>query len=390
MSVKVVTVGARGYATAYTRPLLDEIKSGKYEYAGVIARDITVCPYADEFEANKIPVYPTLEAFFAENTADLVVISTPPQFHAQQSIYSVEHGANVMCEKPIAPDYESAVKMVEASERTGKFIGIGYQHSYSNAIINLKKDILNGVLGKAVSLKTMVLWPRGWEYYSRGSGWGGCIKDASGNLILDSVASNAAAHFLHNMMFVMGKDMSEAILPEKVSAQLLRANNIESYDTSVIHMETKDGLKMMFYASHATDEALNPIFDFKFEKATVSYRAGEGVKATFNDDTVKEYGEPLDDGIKRLWDAIDSIKTGTKLPCVAKTALNHNIIINSLYENCNIYNFPKEMLVEDDVNKKTMVDGLYENMIKSYKKGTMLENYPFAKAESFTVDKKYF
>ena len=78
MSVKVVTVGARGYATAYTTPLLQNLdnKEYDYEYSGVIARNIEACPQCEEFRKNNIPVYKTLEEYFEHDTADLVIIST--------------------------------------------------------------------------------------------------------------------------------------------------------------------------------------------------------------------------------------------------------------------------------------------------------------------------
>ncbi len=395
MSVKVVTVGARGFATAYTRPLLDHINSGKYEYAAVIARNIDACMYADEFRENNIPIYKTLEEFFAENTADLMIISTPPHLHEEQSIYCAEHGANVLCEKPIAPDFAGANAMIEAQERTGKFIAIAYQHSYTTPILNLKKDIASGIFGKPILLKTMVLWPRAWQYYKRGTGWGGRLKDENGKLILDSVASNAAAHFLHNMLFVMGEETDKAAMPAEIEAELLRANDIESFDTGLIKVTTVQGAELYMIASHATTTAVEPMFDFEFENAVIRYRAREqSIVAEFRDGTVKEYGEPLEETVpvKHLWDAIDAVNTGAKLPCDVETALPHNIVINSMYENTPIINFPEELVVKDEENEKTYVKELDTLLKKAYAEGKLLSDlgYEWAGKTKHTVNKKYF
>ncbi|MBQ7923196.1 MAG: hypothetical protein IJ325_11615 [Clostridia bacterium] len=43
----------------------------------------------NELTAAGIPVYSTIEEFFAEHTADLTIISTPTFFHAEQSIYTL-------------------------------------------------------------------------------------------------------------------------------------------------------------------------------------------------------------------------------------------------------------------------------------------------------------
>ena len=394
MSVKVVTIGTRGFATLYTRTLLDNLNDGKYEFVGVVDRNIDECVYADEFKANNIPIYKSIENFFKKNTADLVVISTPPQFHEEQSVYCVEHGANVLCEKPIAPDFERATNMIEAQKRTGKFIAIGYQHSYTTAILNLKKDIADGVFGNPVLLKTIVLWPREWSYYNRGSRWAGKIKDENGKLILDSVLSNAAAHFLHNMLYVLGEEHGKAALPKTVEAELLRANDIENFDTSIVRIKTQNDAELFMVSGHPVDDVINPVFEFKFEKAVITYRANEeSIIAKFNDGTVKNYGEPLDDTVKvkHLWDCIDAVKSGTKLPCDVTTATSHNIVINSLYENVEIKDFPKDIVIQDIEKERTYVEGLFSILKKSYEEEKFLSElgYDWAEKTSYTVDEKY-
>ena len=325
----------------------------------------------------------------------MVIISTPPQFHEEQSIYCVEHGANVLCEKPIAPDYERATNMIEAQKRTGKFIGIGYQHSYTSQILNLKKDIADGVFGKPILLKTIVLWPRPWSYYGRGSGWAGKIKDDNGKLILDSVLSNATAHFLHNMLFVMGEEQNKAAMPKTVEAELLRANDIENFDSCVVRVKTQNDAELLMVCAHAIDDVVNPMFEFKFEKATIQYRANEqNIIAKFNDGTVKDYGEPLTETVKmkHLWDAIKAVETGEKLACDVETATAHNIIIDSLYHNVEIKNFPEDIIVKDTEKERTYVKDLYSIMKKAYEEEKFLSElgYDWAEKTAYTVDENYF
>jgi hypothetical protein len=64
-------------------------------------------------------------------------------------------------------------------------------------------------------------------YYQR-SFWSGRIKDDNGNWILDSVASNATAHYIHNMFYVLGNEVDKSAVPVEVAAELYRANNIEN------------------------------------------------------------------------------------------------------------------------------------------------------------------
>ena len=376
MSVKVVTVGARGYATTYVHPLLDDMHEGKYTYEGVIARDITKSPFCDRIKEENITVCKTLKEYFENgHKADLVIISTPPHLHADESILAIENGANVLCEKPVASLYSDAVRMLEASEKSGKFIGICYQWSYSDANRAFKADILAGKFGKAKELKSFVSWPRGWDYYS--GAWKGKIKDENGTMILDSVVGNAAAHYLHNMYFLLGDEMNTCDFPEKIRCELLRANDIENFDTCLLDIKTKSGAKLVYIASHAAEKNDAPKFEFVFENAVVIFNIKEQnnhIIAEFKDGTVKDYGDPNEGLNNRIWDSIDAVTSNKPLVCTVKTAIAHTLTVNKLYECGKIVNFPEELLLIDKEAEITSVKGLYELMYKAFEKGCLLKD----------------
>lgn len=393
MAIKILVIGAGGYGLVYMKALMEHIDEGKYELDGIVEINIDSCStYKEEIQKRNIPVYQSVEEYFAERRADLAIISTPISLHAHQAIYALEHGANVLCEKPIAASYEDARAMCEAAKRTGKFLAIGYQFCYTTGICNLKKDILAGMLGAPKKLKTVVLFPRGWWYY-RGR-WTGHVKDRNGNLILDTVISNATAHYLHNMLYLLGESMQKAALPYKYSAEILRANDIETYDTAVLRMELENGAEMMMFASHAVKDEVRPIFDFTFEKAVVTFSLHHNLIATFHDGTVKDYGNPLveNDNLKKLWDILDAMETGAPLTCVAETALPHNILINSIYEKCEPQVVPAEHVIIDEEAGCTRVAGLDEMLLSGFEQGKLLSElgYDWVKKTDFTIDMDRF
>lgn len=390
MSVRVVTVGARGYATAYVRPLLENMHEGKYVYAGVIARDITKSSFCDRILEENIVVCKSLKEYFEQgNQADLVIISTPPHLHKEESLLAIRNGADVLCEKPIASLYEDALSMLEESRNSGKFIGIGYQWSFSEANRSLKADILAGKLGKPKELKGFVSWPRGWNYYD--GAWKGKIQDENGTWILDSVVGNAAAHYLHNMYFLLGDAMDTCDFPSRIRCELFRANKIQNFDTCLLDIETRSGAKLLFAASHATEKNELPRFCYTFENAVVSYNMEEEnnrIKVTFSDGTVKDYGDPGEGLNNRLWDAIDSVTSRKPLMCTVQTALAHTLTVNQLYENGAIIDIPEEMVVEDEAKQQTVVNGLYELMRQAFDRGCLLSDLgiEWAEAKSFLVN----
>ena len=88
---------------------------------------------------------------------EAVYVLTPNSSHAPISIAAMEAGKNVMCEKPMAKTYAEAKAMVEAAERTGKILTIGYQNRYRADSVYLKSACENGELGEIYYAKAHAL-----------------------------------------------------------------------------------------------------------------------------------------------------------------------------------------------------------------------------------------
>lgn len=372
--IKVLLVGAGGYGENYVKEMLYHCPED-VECVGVVDKYLNSCALYSEIQKAGIPTYETMEAFYEQKTADLVTIATPPIFHCEQARLAMEHGAYVLTEKPLSNNLEEAFQMAEFEKTYGKFLAVGYQWSYSDEIQAVKKDILSGVLGAPVAMKTAISWPRSIDYYNRGCGWGGKIR-FEGKLLLDSVASNACAHYIHNMLFLLGETMESSVTAKIKEAQCLRANDIENFDTCVIKAVTENQVPIYFAASHAAKDCKEPQFVYEFENATVSYVADEEenakIKAVFKDGTVKVYGDPFSNQMKKLYDCLDAIRTNTRPICTATTAIPHTKLITELYETTPVQNFSKEKIKYNEKENRIYVEGLYENLLESYAAASLL------------------
>ncbi|MGK9517933.1 Gfo/Idh/MocA family oxidoreductase, partial [Salmonella enterica subsp. enterica] len=65
-----------------------------------------------------------------DGTIDVVHVCTPNDSHADITIAALEAGKHVMCEKPMAKTAADARRMLEAAERTGRKLAVGYQNRY--------------------------------------------------------------------------------------------------------------------------------------------------------------------------------------------------------------------------------------------------------------------
>ena len=366
--IRILLTGIGGYASTYVNPLLDK-KYPDCEIAGCADPYPDSCPRIAEIRALGIPVYADMNDFFdAGNTADLCVITTPIHLHARQIRTALSHGCRVLCEKPLCGDIADLDSLLDAEKSAGKYVAIGYQWSHSPAIQALKADIMAGKYGKPVMLKSMVLWPRDRAYYGRGSGWAGKLRAADGSLILDSVANNATAHYLHNILYVLGETVDSSADPISVQAELHRANEIENYDTCRIDLTFADGAKALFIASHATDKTRNPVFEYRFTGGSVTYseQGGQDIIGTFADGTVKNYGNPFDDPTAKLTRAVQAVKDSAVRPlCGIRTASAHAKVIAEA-QKAGITPFPPEKIRENSRGNGVYVDGLYEELNTAY------------------------
>lgn len=370
--MKILLVGAGGYASGYVNTLLN-ITDRKIVWEGIVDPYYTNCAKKTEIDTAKIPVYDTMDEFYEHHSADLAIICTPPFLHKEHSIFALSHGSYVLCEKPVAPTLEDAEAMLEAEKKYGKWISIGYQWSFSEAIQKLKSDILSGRLGAPVSFKTAISWPRTLDYYGRGTKWGGRISK-DGIVILDSIASNACAHYLHNMFFLLGEEMNKSADVCKLSGECFRANDIENFDTCALKLTTDGKVPLYFIASHATETKREPEFVYSFEKAEVIYAKDDdpNIRAVFHDGGEICYGDPFENNFKKLLDCIEAIKKGTRPICTVETALPHTKLIQKIYKEIPIKDFSEGQVCYNEAENRIFVRGLFARMYEAYSYESMI------------------
>ena len=360
--MKVLLVGAGGYAAGYVKAL----SKSNTEWVGVVDPYYESSKVKEIIDGAGIPVFRTMEDFFENRSADLTVICTPPFLHRAQSILALSHGSYVLSEKPVAPTAIDAAAMHGAEQDSGRWIAVGYQWSFSDAIQALKQDILDGVLGAPISMKTAISWPRSRAYYERGTGWGGRItKD--GVTVLDSIVSNACAHYLHNMLFLLGNTMETSARAEAIDCDCFRANAIESYDTCSLRTHVGK-TRLYFIASHAAERRRDPEFVYEFERATVSFAENEGstIRAVFCDGTEKIYGNPFENNFKKLTDCMEAAARGTRPICTVLTATPHAELVERIHKEIPIRDFPKERIFVDEGADSVFVRGLFDELYEAY------------------------
>ncbi|MDH5705497.1 MAG: Gfo/Idh/MocA family oxidoreductase [Candidatus Aminicenantes bacterium] len=382
--VSAALVGISGMGLYHLISLQDEFSPEEVELRAVIDPFPERSERYPELKERKIPVFSSLSEFYQSGrSAELVVISSPTHHHVPQSCEALGHGSYVFCEKPVGATVQEADRLIRTADKAQRWVMIGYQWSFSRAIQSLKSDILKGIFGKPVRLKTLCLWPRDEDYYGK-SDWLGRKKDEEGRWILDSPANNAMAHFLHNLFYILGERTDRSAQPEEVQAELYRAYSIENFDSAACRAFTRDGVELLFYASHVTYQDRGPMFSFEFEQATVTYGDGANeIVAVSRTGREKHYGSPEEDHpFQKLFEAVESVREPKPVVCGPKAARSQTLCVNGIQESASeIATFPESM-VRKEKGKRWWVKGLEEALYSCYLKGILPSegNFSWARA----------
>lgn len=89
-----------------------------------------------------------------EPDLDAVSICTYNRQHAPCAIDALEHGVNVLLEKPFTVTIEEAVEVMRAEKKSGKILSIGFQPRFNPNMQMIKKIIESGELGKVYYIQT--------------------------------------------------------------------------------------------------------------------------------------------------------------------------------------------------------------------------------------------
>ena len=85
---------------------------------------------------------------------DAVSICTYNRQHAAPAISALDHGINVLLEKPFTVTLDEAVEVMKAEKRSGKVLSIGFQPRLDANMQMIKKIVQSGELGKIYYIQT--------------------------------------------------------------------------------------------------------------------------------------------------------------------------------------------------------------------------------------------
>ncbi|MEO6219397.1 MAG: Gfo/Idh/MocA family oxidoreductase [Ginsengibacter sp.] len=207
---------------------------------------------------NALAFYDTKSLLSSSINFDIAVICTPNGLHARHSIQCLQAGVHVICEKPMALTAKDCMKMIRASQKTGRNLFIVKQNRFNPPVAALKEKLDQHALGKIFSMQLNCFWNRSESYYKES--WRGTLELDGGTLFTQF------SHFIDLMYWMLG-DVKE------VKSFMRNYNHkeiIDFEDTGVAMLEFENGtIGTLNYTVNSFEKNMEGSLTLFGEKGTV-------------------------------------------------------------------------------------------------------------------------
>ncbi|MGE4564116.1 MAG: Gfo/Idh/MocA family protein [Victivallaceae bacterium] len=373
--VKAGLIGAGGYGAMYVGLLSTYHESGQLEFAAAVVRRPEKIPDAVARMKNLgVRIYPDSAAMYQSEHLDLVCIPTGIEFHEPMTLEALEHGVNVLVEKPVAGSMR-AVEVMKAAEKThpDNFVMVGFQHVAARELQRIKQILVSGRLGKVEQITAFGIWPRADVYYGRND-WAGKLKSKNGDWVLDSPANNAFAHYLNISLFLAGRSFGQSADAMAMEAELYRARPaIETFDSCAIRVETAAGVKILALFCHSAAKAVEPMIRIDCENGSVHWAQGPEGAWEIRDRAGKvlESGIVVDCRADMMLDAAAKVADRSRFVCTLEIGSKQTSCIEKLHQNFEPVALDTPWVARRESDGQLTVTGMEALWTKCFNEGKM-------------------
>ncbi|MFF1519669.1 Gfo/Idh/MocA family protein [Streptomyces sp. NPDC058305] len=233
LPLPVVLAGARGHGRRHLENIRRLQGEGLLRLAGVC--ELTLLGAA-ELDGQHVEQSADLGALLDRTGAVIAVICTPIPTHTDLALTAARRGVHLLLEKPPAPSYAEFRRMADGVAAAGVACQIGFQSLGSHAVPAVRELIARGALGRVTGIGAAGAWARDEAYYRRAP-WAG-RRRLDGADVVDGVLTNPLAHAVATALALDGSTRAEDVTG--IVTELLRANDIESDDTSCVRVTTTE------------------------------------------------------------------------------------------------------------------------------------------------------
>lgn len=274
---------------------------------------------AEEFGCR---AYTDYKEMIDKEKPDTVHICLPHFLHAPVSCYAMEHGCDVICEKPMALNEEQGKMMLECAKKNSRKLSIIFQNRYNDISVALKNEMETGRPGKVLGARSCINWYRSEPYYSE-SDWRGRLETEGGGVVV-----NQAIHTFDLMLWLSGLE------PAEIDANIsTRAHNIEVEDSAEGIVKFEGGaLGSFWYTNYypydrpveVEIKCENAVLKIEDKEAYITYNGEEAKVIKADESKIVSYGNAKEYwGVshnRQIADFYDFVRSGKQMFVTAEDA----------------------------------------------------------------------
>src|SRR5262245_5641600 len=149
---------------------LEALRALPIEIVGMA--DIDAARGAPQAAKNVCPFFANHRDLLREVRPDAAIVCTPHPLHVEHACDSLDAGAHVLVEKPMAVDVGDADRMIEAAERAHRVLAVNFQERFRPSVEFARGFIRRGELGPLLRVLAVEPKMRTAAYY-RSAAWRG-------------------------------------------------------------------------------------------------------------------------------------------------------------------------------------------------------------------------
>jgi len=200
----------------------------------------------------------------------VVCVCVPSGLHAQIGIQAAKAGKHLVVEKPIDVSLDAADRLIDAARAAGVALTVISQHRFDAGLVELKRLLDDGALGRVVLGEASTKWYRAQGYYDSAA-WRGTYAMDGGSLM------NQGVHYVDLLRWCLGP-------PAEVTAVCTtQTHQIEVEDTALAIVRFASGAVGTILSSTAAWPGFPQRLEITGTEGTVTVEDGQIVRRALAD-----------------------------------------------------------------------------------------------------------
>ncbi|GAB5441202.1 MAG: Gfo/Idh/MocA family oxidoreductase [Fuerstiella sp.] len=188
--------------------------------------------------------YESLDDLLADESVDVVHITSPNRFHFEQTSACLKAGKHVLCEKPLAMTSAESKALLELAQTSDVVAGVNYNVRYYPLNLELAERVRSGELGELFHVTGHYV--QDWLFHQTDFNWR-VLADDGGEL---RAIADIGTHWLDLIQFITGRKITtvcadlQTVFPQRQrptgGVETFSGGQSDSSNTEPIEITTED------------------------------------------------------------------------------------------------------------------------------------------------------